>query len=216
MTPSRTIISNQDGVHENLSAVVRKHRDHPFLKPVADHSRQAFDMVNNEVQAAGKPIVFDSCCGVGESSRHLARKFPDHMVVGVDKSLKRLTKEGYGDAPENLILVRADLNDFYRLAFESEWQIANHFILYPNPWPKADHLKRRWHGAPVFPTIVALGGHIEVRSNWKTYLDEFSQALGIFGRKASIEAHHGNAPITPFERKYADSGQDLWRLVTLP
>lgn len=214
MTTSRSIISNQNGVHDNLERVVKKHMATIFQKPVADHTRKAFDEVHQRVTEAGRPIVFDSCCGVGESSRFLARKFPEYTVVGVDKSLKRLTKEGYGDEPENLILVRADLNDFYRLAHEQGWQLVRHYILYPNPWPKADHLKRRWHGAPIFPTMVALGGRIEVRSNWKIYLDEFQQALKLMGRGSDVETYDADNPITPFERKYKDSGQDLWRLVS--
>ena len=214
MTTSRSIISNQNGVHDNLERVVKKHMATIFQKPVAGHTRKAFDDVHQRVTEAGRPIVFDSCCGVGESSRFLARKFPEYTVVGVDKSLKRLTKEGYGDEPENLVLVRADLNDFYRLAHEHGWQLVRHYILYPNPWPKADHLKRRWHGAPIFPTMVALGGRIEVRSNWKIYLDEFQHALKLMGRGSDVEAYDTDAPITPFERKYKDSGQDLWRLVS--
>ena len=215
MTTSRSIISNQNGVHDNLERVVKKHMATIFQKPVADHTRKAFDDVHQRVTEAGRPIVFDSCCGVGESSRFLARKFPEYTVVGVDKSLKRLTKEGYGDEPENLILVRADLNDFYRLAHEHGWQLVRHYILYPNPWPKADHLKRRWHGAPIFPTMVALGGRIEVRSNWKIYLDEFQKALKLMGRGSDVEVYDTDNPITPFERKYKDSGQGLWRLVSL-
>lgn len=214
MTTSRSIISNQNGVHDNLERVVKKHMATIFQKPVADHTRKAFDEVHQRVTEAGRPIVFDSCCGVGESSRFLARKFPEYTVVGVDKSLKRLTKEGYGDEPENLILVRADLNDFYRLAHEHGWQLVRHYILYPNPWPKADHLKRRWHGAPIFPTMVALGGRIEVRSNWKIYLDEFQHALKLMGRGSDVEVYDTDNPITPFERKYKDSGQGLWRLVS--
>ena len=75
-----------------------------------------------------------------------------------------------GKLPRNLILMRADLNDFYRLAADAGWRLARHFILYPNPWPKSVHLKRRWHGAPVFPYMLRLGGVMELRSNWKLYL----------------------------------------------
>ena len=216
MTMSRSITTNQDGVHDHLAGIVRKHMAHPFQKPVAEHTKRAFADADAFIKAAGKPIVFDSCCGVGESSRFLAEKFPDHSVVGVDKSLKRLGKEGYGDRPDNLILVRADLNDFYRLAHDHGWRLAHHFILYPNPWPKADHVKRRWHGAPVFPTMVGLGGRMEVRSNWKIYLDEFQQALHLLGRKCDVQSYKTSTPITPFERKYQDSGQGLWQLVAKP
>ncbi|MCK5576353.1 MAG: hypothetical protein KAI28_11090, partial [Sphingomonadales bacterium] len=68
---------------------MKKHMATIFQKPVAGHTRKAFDDAHQRVTEEGRPIVFDSCCGVGESSRFLARKFPEYTVVGVDKSLKR-------------------------------------------------------------------------------------------------------------------------------
>ena len=136
-----------------------------------------------------------------------------NLVLGVDKSESRLTRERAEAEPENMRLLRADLNDFYRLAAEAGWQPVRHYILYPNPWPKAGHLKRRWHGAPVFRDIVALGGRLELRSNWKLYLEEFAAALALTGNRADVEPFEAADPITPFEAKYKSSGQPLWQLV---
>lgn len=36
--------------------------------------------------------------------------------------------------------------------------------------------KRRWHGHPVFPLLVALGGRLVVRTSWDGYLREFRVA----------------------------------------
>ena len=209
---SKKIVSNQDGVHPNLAKVVRRHLASRFLKPVSDHTREAFDVVATRLASANCGLVLDSCCGVGDSSRALARAFPDHWVVGVDKSGARLGRERDEHTPENLLLVRADLNDFFRLAAEAGWRPARHYILYPNPWPKAEHLKRRWHGAPVFPDIVRLGGRLELRSNWRLYLEEFAGALELAGVASTLRAFDAAAPITPFEAKYKISGQPLWQL----
>ncbi|GHF20603.1 hypothetical protein GCM10017044_14370 [Kordiimonas sediminis] len=158
----------------------------------------------------------DACCGVGDSTRALARQFPDHLVLGVDKSIKRLQTERQDPEPGNMLLLRTDLNDFYRLAASHGLRPDRHYILYPNPWPKAAHLKRRWHGAPVFPAIVAVGGIMELRSNWDVYLREFARALELADVKSVIEPYEATDPITPFERKYRDSGQPLWRLKVHP
>jgi tRNA G46 methylase TrmB len=121
--------------------------------------------------------------------------------------------------------MRADLVDFWRLMLAAGIHPARHYMLYPNPWPKKQHLGRRWHGHPVFPTIVALGGHFECRSNWRIYIDECAAALtqltGIAARTepyldrtraATIAcADPGATVITPFERKYLASGHALWR-----
>jgi tRNA G46 methylase TrmB len=86
--------------------------------------------------------------------------------------------------------------------------------LYPNPWPKPDHLQRRWHGSPLWPSILALGGRLELRSNWRVYVDEFAQALALTGASAQLEICSVSAPLTPFERKYQLSGQTCWRCIS--
>ena len=65
-------------------------------------------------------------------------------------------------------------------------QFKSTLFLYPNPWPKKKHLGRRWHGAPVFPALVKLGGELEMRSNWQTYLDEFALALACLQIPAQV------------------------------
>lgn len=212
---SRSISLNQQGLNEKLEEVVRKHLSSEFKKPIAAHTQTAFDEVNKKVQQFAGPIILDSCCGVGESTANLARKHPDALVIGIDKSAHRIEKHDVEyKQTENgqYLLVRADLNDFWRLVVEHQWQVTHHYLLYPNPWPKAKHLGRRWHGAPVFPYIVKIGGQLEVRSNWQTYVDEFAFALGLAGVDVSVTPYSADTAITPFERKYWASGQQSHRL----
>ena len=212
---SRSIVSNQPGLHEKLDEIVQKHLAAEFKKPIAAHTQQAFDEVNEKVKAFAGPLILDSCCGVGESTANLAKLHPDALVIGIDKSSHRLDKhdvEYKQTEAGQYILVQADLNDFWRLAFEAGWQPTYHYLLYPNPWPKAKHIGRRWHGAPVFPFIVKLGGILEVRSNWDIYVKEFARALELAGQPAVVEAYESDSAITPFERKYWASGQSSTRL----
>ncbi len=211
---SRSVRSIQTAPHEALEAVVARHAASQFAKPIADYNRQAFDAVAGRLDRDARPLILDSGCGTGDSSRLLARRHPDHLVVGVDRSADRLSRRGR-TTPENCLLVRADLIDFWRLAHRAGWRPVRHYLLYPNPEPKPRHLKRRFHAHPVFPTFVALGGRLEARSNWRVYLEELAIALAFHGRSATIESLPPPAePLTLFERKYADSGQRLWRLTT--
>ncbi|MCO7188822.1 MULTISPECIES: methyltransferase domain-containing protein [unclassified Pseudoalteromonas] len=213
---SRSITSNQAGLHEKLDEVVQKHLNTPFKKPIAAHTQQAFEQVNEKVQAFDGPVILDSCCGVGESTANLAKRHPDALVIGIDKSEHRLEKhdiEYKQTESGRYILVQADLNDFWRLACEARWQPSHHYLLYPNPWPKAKHLQRRWHGAAVFPYIVELGGRLELRSNWSIYVEEFARSLELAGKKAEVSAYESDTAMTPFERKYWASGQQSTRLI---
>ncbi len=209
---SRRVISNQSGPHERLEETVRKHLKYASRKPIAGHSKLAFDTFSDWLAKSDKPLILDACCGVGDSTRNLAIRFPEHSVLGVDKSLKRLSKERTDSDPENMLLLRADLNDFYRLLVDDNIAIARHYILYPNPWPKSAHLARRWHGASAFADIVKIIGPLELRSNWKLYLQEFQIALRLAGQVSDITEINPENPITPFEAKYQNSGQVLWQL----
>jgi len=222
---SKVIITNQDGIHEKLDEVVLKHLSHAFQKPYQAHTELAFKEMDALVREflAAKPngdIILDACCGVGQSTRILAAQNPQALVIGVDKSDHRITKniEGFssqdGYQADNYHLVRADLNDFYRLVKAANWPVSKHYILYPNPWPKSKHLQRRWHGSAVFPQMTSIGKSLILRSNWRLYLQEFQQAAKQVNLVGCIEkVRKTTSPLTPFEAKYQLSGQVCWQLI---
>lgn len=222
---SKVIITNQTGVHEKLNEIVAKHLSHLFKKPYQAHTQQAFQEMDSFVQAflkenpAGE-IILDACCGVGQSTRILAQQNPQALVIGVDKSAHRINRnvEGFsqenGYSAQNYHLVRADLNDFYRLVKAASWPVSKHYILYPNPWPKSKHLQRRWHGSAVFPQMISIGETLILRSNWRLYLEEFQQAamqMALHGELSQVNVAVEQA-LTPFEAKYQASGQLCWQL----
>lgn len=217
MYKSRTVSSTQEGMHSALETTLQKHLASVFQKPILQHNREAFAQAAAVVERAGKPIVLDTGCGTGESTVHLASVHPNCLVVGIDKSAHRLYKRAaLGEAAlgENILFVRADLVDFWRLAAETGWQVEKQYFLYPNPWPKPEHLMRRWHAHPVFSSIVALGGEAEVRSNWQLYVEEFAAACAwATGGSSTVEQYEPERYCTPFERKYAMSGQALYRCI---
>lgn len=213
---SRRVSSPQTGPHQDLARRVDRALQHPLRKPVAEHTRSAFEQADEwRRQHPSAPLVIDAGCGVGLSTRRLAQRFPDNIVIGIDRSADRLSRD-HGQLPDNALLVRADLVDFWRLALAEGWQPQRHYLLYPNPYPKPGHLKMRWPGHPVFPAIAALGGRLEVRSNWQIYVEEFALALHqATGIEAAVESYQPqDGFLTPFEEKYHRSSQPLWRLVT--
>lgn len=216
---SKAIVTNQPGIHEKLEALVLKHLAHPSKKPVQAHTQQAFDLANARVQQHQGEVIFDSCCGVGQSTRLLAKMNPNALVIGVDKSAHRINRndselvdQTNTQQVNNFMLVRADLNDFYRLAVAAKWPVNHHYILYPNPWPKAKHIQRRWHGSAVFPEILKLSSSLTLRSNWRLYLEEFQFAAELAGKHGEITLVNDEQALTPFEAKYKASGQQCWQL----
>lgn len=118
-----------------------------------------------------KYVILDSGCGRGRSSVHLAKTNPDVVVIGLDRSEARLSKNYHSESNmfasddsetseaelaymeeqrkslPNLLLLRAELVDFWYLMWKHcDWTVQKHYHLYPNPYPKPKHLSRRWHG----------------------------------------------------------------------
>jgi tRNA G46 methylase TrmB len=234
---ARSITTNQSGVHEDLKKVLARHKDSTFKRPIAPHTLAAFTAMIEWLGEWQGEVIFDACCGVGESTINLASEYVDAKVIGVDKSVSRLDKhKSYiskntvsakrnGKNADNYLLIQADLNDFWRLIHahvsqkSPKWQVAKQFILYPNPYPKKAQLGKRWHASPLFPFIVGVCTNIEVRSNWHIYLEEFAEAANFYGLQGVIEELTLDAntePYTPFERKYLAANQTCFKLVILP
>ncbi|MFT5451089.1 MAG: tRNA (guanine-N7-)-methyltransferase [Enterobacterales bacterium] len=219
MKSSRIITSNQLGVHPDLEAVVKRHIQQPFQKPISELNIKAFDKANECYKKHPDNFILDSGCGVGESTYQLAKKYPDSFVLGVDQSEHRIQCNNEWTLPDNALLIQANLIDFWRLAVNADWKVKHHYLLYPNPWPKKKHLQRRWHGHPVFPILKELGKTLELRTNWLIYAEEFKVALSILvGREfvddqCQLSSYSPTSAITPFERKYQLSGQNLYKLL---
>ena len=215
---SSIVTSNQTGVHKDLESKLKKHLTNPFRKPYRPFSAEIFHKANEVINNTNLPIILDSGCGTGESSLVLSQQNTDALIVGIDKSEKRLDKfitEQNFYEKDNLILIRADVIDIWRMIKQSNWNIEKHYLLYPNPWPKKDQLKRRWHGHPVFPEMLDLCNNIELRTNWQIYAEEFKFALELVtNKKALMETIEVDQFISPFEKKYYESGHELYSVLT--
>lgn len=240
MSGARSVTSNQESVHKDLAKIVCKYARTQYMRPIALHTQEAFEEACKKIctwarrtDIASIPVVLDSGCGTGESTIHLARRFPDCAVIGIDKSEARIGKgSGARDAeaegiPHNAFWIRAELLDFWRLVLDNRWDVRYHAVFYPNPWPKQAECTRRFHMHPIFPTMMRLAPITELRTNWEIYAQEFRDAVGILGEesenipelaslrgiRAELTSLSPDNPETAFERKYAAAGQPLWRVI---
>lgn len=210
---SRSITTNQVGVHDKLDELVLKYQSSVNKRPVGEHTQAAFDEVSQWLGGFTGPVILDSCCGVGESTATIAKAHPEARVIGVDKSAQRVEKHShYQIEQDNYCVIRADVNDFWRLVRQSNWQVVKHYLLYPNPYPKKTQVQKRWHGSAAMVDLMAITTNIEVRSNWLIYLMEFAQAAKHYGTISDLSEVKGANAMTPFERKYSSSGQTCWKL----
>lgn len=110
--------------------------------------------------------------------------------------------------------MRAEAATLLRLLAGEGIGIDALYLLYPNPWPKPEHLMRRWHGHPVFPLLIGNARRVVLRTNWRIYAEEFAQAARLFGRVGEVLPLAAESDVlSPFERKYRASGHRCFELV---
>jgi tRNA (guanine-N7-)-methyltransferase len=220
ISESGLVSSKQRGIHPHLEKSVQRHLQTTWAQPFHTPTLEAFHQLKREgVFTADVPFILDSGCGTGNSTRQLAEKFPQHIVIGADRSRTRLAKSRVSSnlcRHGNLVLIRAELATLWRLLLNDGHLPEKHFLLYPNPWPKPGHLLRRWHAHPVFPQLLSLGGEIEMRCNWEVYALEFARAVSFAsGVDVPVKKIQPDTGMTPFERKYMEREQALYA-VTVP
>mmetsp|Transcript_16557 Transcript_16557/g.35140 ORF Transcript_16557/g.35140 Transcript_16557/m.35140 type:complete len:252 (-) Transcript_16557:297-1052(-) len=235
--PQEAAISVRSVKHARTMSIYRQ-------SPIPKHTEDAFEDMRRWLSTLDSsnhiPLIIDSGCGTGRSTRIIAENNPCLAVVGVDRSVHRLQRR-FGPSrqpktlPDNAILLRAELAGFWRLLLDRGLaaRVQKHYLLYPNPYPKSTQASRRWAAHPVFPLLLQLGGSIEVRSNWFAYLLEVQAAMRALSSAHSVPVHVQQAArrrlpcrfsaiqleseaecLTQFEVKYHAAGHGLYSLNT--
>ncbi len=214
MANTSSVRSNQKAIHPRLRAIVTRHLTHPYRRPFPKFSLELFHQLERILAQQPPILIFDAGCGTGISTIRLAQRFPYATVIGIDKSLIKLSRNPLWRSrklPENCFLFQGDIGDVWRWLAHHRIRIHYHYLWYPNPWPKARHFKRRWHGHPAFPFLFQCSQFVELRTNWEIYAAEFALATEIVtGIFPLLHRFTPSYPLTPFERKYALRKEPLY------
>ena len=210
---SQRVSTNQTGPNPKLKQILGDKSPYIAYYPVSLNVLEICQKIKKEQEKNDWGLLLDSGCGTGDSTINIAKSNPDCLVLGIDKSSKRLKQAQQKIKPENVRFITANLVEFWIGLKLVNVSIAANFILYPNPWPKQKHLKKRWHAHPVMPLLPMISKYIELRTNWRVYAEEFCGSLTqLTGSEITVEKIHPNKPISAFEEKYVYSNHELFRL----
>ncbi len=156
--------------------------------------RSIFDILSSESN-----IILDIGFGTGESTLALKNMFPKYSLCGIEAykpGVKNLLRKNvyahYGDALEIIEKIKCDtINQIY--------------MLFPDPWQKKKHRKRRLFNEYTFEIIRSI---IKKDGLFHFATDNISYALearGIIRKVTSsrieFSKNRGLRPITKFEKK---------------
>jgi tRNA (guanine-N7-)-methyltransferase len=164
------------------------------------------------------PLVLEVGSGMGEATAAMAAADPQRDVLAVEVhtpglgNLLRLIEAG---RLTNLRVLEADARDVLRdlLAPDSLDEVR---VFFPDPWPKARHVKRRLVSA-AFVDLVATrlrpGGRLHVATDWDAYA---AQALCVLETSPAydvVSRSRGSRPLTRFETRGLEAGRTVHDVV---
>lgn len=181
-----------------------------------DLDRVAIPLRWPEVFGRDAPTDVEIGAGKGKFLNEVATARPERNFLAVERSRKyhamccdRAARRGL----TNVRLVRTTAEDllFRLLAPES---VATFFVLFPDPWPKKRHNKRRLFKPEVvaaFTEALVPGGHLLVKSDHAVYSEVIAEVLASAHGLEAVDAAaaFSELPTTGFEHKYLVEGRPI-------
>lgn len=138
----------------------------------------------------------------GRFLSELARQFPDQYFLGAEwtalakNARSRLKRDGV----ENADVLAADANHLLPILLD-DGQLRDLYLLFPDPWWKIKHRKRRVI-RPEFLDLIATkmrpGGHIWIRTDVGTFADDMREILSAHPDFTPLDVF--DFPLAPFPR----------------
>lgn len=167
--------------------------------------------------------------GGGEHAAAFSAAHPDTAVIacevyqnGICSFLSRLVPEGRepnAEPPANLRLWTEDGRVLLRLL--PTCSLDGLVLLFPDPWPKARHAKRRFVHPAALPEIARVlkpGAEWRVATDDRTYQDWIAEVMGaqaLFTSDGAMQARPDDWSPTRYEAKALREGRAprYWRFI---
>ena len=168
-------------------------RSRKFQEPVKPN-RSALDILARE-----ENIILDIGFGTGDSTIALQGMFPQHSVMGIEAykpGIKNLLSKNifvhHGDALEMIEKINSNT-------------ISQIYMLFPDPWQKKKHRKRRLFNEYTFRVIMSIikkNGLFHFSTDNINYALEAKAVINkVTSDNVAFSKNRGFRPITKFEKK---------------
>ncbi|MCU0304333.1 MAG: tRNA (guanosine(46)-N7)-methyltransferase TrmB [Thermoanaerobaculales bacterium] len=182
-----------------------------------DLNRVAIPLDWPEIFGRTAPVDLEIGAGKGRFLLERAAAAPDRSILAVERALayhrlccERAARRGLA----NVRLLRTSAEDLlYRLLAPSSVETV--FILFPDPWPKKRHHKRRLitpEAVAALHRALAAGGRLLVKTDHEAYAGVIAGILADAPGFTPLEpaVAFAGLPLTGFEHKYRDQGRTIF------
>jgi tRNA (guanine-N7-)-methyltransferase len=161
--------------------------------------------------------------GNGDNLVGLAAAHPERDFLGIEVHRSGIGRVLLALEARQLTNVRLICHDAVEVLERQipEASVDEILILFPDPWPKKRHHKRRLIQAPfasLAASRLALGGRLRMATDWQPYAQEMLETLRAIPQLQNLAAQGGFVPRpeerapTRFERRGERLGHEVWDL----
>lgn len=169
-----------------------------------------------EIFGRNAPVEIEIGVGKGRFLREKASALPNHNFLGIEKSKKWLAHAAERLRKAQLTNIR--LLQSYAEGFLDRYipdqSVSAYHILFPDPWPKRRHHKRRIFNVKflleLFRTLTP-EGRIYIATDYQSYFEEIRTQFQSFEPQGiQFEQRDAGPFLSNFQVKYAKEGRSLY------
>ena len=169
-----------------------------------------------EIFGRAAPLQVDLGCGDGAFLFALATRMPEKNFLGVESLAGRVEKAcRKADKIDNLRVLHFETAYAVKYLLP-ERSVETFHLLFPDPWPKRRHHRRRIvtkNFLRAIWTVLEENGILRIATDHVDYFTRISQLV----EKSSLFAFmqpspENDFPVSAFEKKFAGTGARIYRL----
>ena len=169
-----------------------------------------------EIFETNRPLEIDLGCGDGSFLVAMASHYQERNFLGVERLLGRVRKvirKAEKNSLLNLKVLRLELS------YTIEWLLPDHcanrmHLLFPDPWPKKKHHKRRMVNKSFCESLVRIlkeDGEFLFKTDHPDYFEESMRALENFDLLEQLSWNTDDFyPVTDFEKIWTKEGKKIY------
>src|SRR5256714_410152 len=162
------------------------------------------------------PLHVDLGCGDGSFLCALAQRLPVRNFLGIERLTGRIRSSARKAANlENVRLLQIESSYAVRYLLP-EGSVETFYLLFPDPWPKRRHHRRRIVTNDFLGAIhraLTSDGSFLIATDQLDYFQQIQRVATSDSRFHKIEIEREvSLPLTKFERGFRDQGTSIYRL----